>query len=249
MMPWLARGALLLTLTALSVACRTAGDPQELEHLRQQKATLEAEVERLRAENRRLRGQPETPSALAQHFTNDARQGTLAGLVPGDFIDKARQLYGQETRTNVYASAGKRESQYEWELVGGVTLRLSADDNGRIFRIGVLVDTAQPLFIPTIAGVTLGKDTFADVEQKFGRALWTDLHIWGVRGIYTVAQTLEPGQQQRWRLQFAYQLPEELPPEQLSRIREEVHDHRNTNYLMQFVASRLPYLVVLEEPR
>jgi len=240
---------LLSTLLALAVACRTTADPQELARLRQEKAMLEAELERLRAENRRLRGQPETPSALAEHFANDARQGTLAGLVPGDFIDQARQRYGQETRMNTYASAGKRESQYEWELVSGVTLRLTADDNGRIFRIGVVVDTAQPPFIPTIAGVTLGKDTFADIEQKFGRALWTDLHIWGRQGIYTVAQTLDVGQQRRWRLQFAYQMPEDLSPEQLSRVYEEVHRHRNTNYLMQFVGSRLPYLVVLEEPR
>jgi len=244
----LARTTLLISLIALSMACRTAGDPQELERLRQEKAQLEAEVERLRAENRRLRGQPETSSAVAQHFANDAGQGTLAGLVPGDFIDKARQLYGQETRMNSYVSAGRRESQYEWELVGGVTLRLSADDTGRIFRIGVVVDTAQPPFIPTIESVTLGKDTFADMERKFGRALWTDLHIWGVQGIYTVAQTLEPGQQRRWRLQFAYQLPAGISPEELGRIHEEVHQHRNTNYLMQFVGTRLPYLVVLEEP-
>lgn len=236
-------------LLVLIPACRQqAAERQELERLRTEKAQMEAEVERLRTEIRRLRGQPDTPSAVAQHFSADAAAGTLAGLVPGDFIDKARLLYGQETRMNVYEGS-QRESQYEWELVGGVTLRLSADDRGRIFRIGVVVDTKQPPVIPTLEGVTLGRDTFADVDRKFGRALWTNLHIWGVRDVYTVAQTLSRGAERRWQLQFAYEVPRGLTAEQLERIRQEVGQQRNVGFLMQFVGDRIPYLVVLEEPR
>lgn len=245
------RSVVLCALVALTLGCqqdRRQVGAEELERLRQEKAALAAEAERLRTENRRLRGQPETPSAVAQHFANDVRAGTLAGLAPGDFIEKARRLYGPETRMNVY-SGSKRESQYEWELVGGITLRLSADDRGRIFRVGVVLDTSQPQSIPTLEGVTLGRDTFADIDGRFGQALWTNLHLWGVRGIYTVAQTLPRGPARRWQLQFAYEVPAELSAEQLDRIRVEVGQRRNTGYLMQFVGDRLPYLVVLEEPR
>lgn len=244
------RASRILACIAILAAagCTARPDTAELDRLRQEKVALEAELERLRAENRRLRGQPETASAVAQFFSSDARAGTLAGLVPGDFIPKARQLFGRETRMDVYV-ASDRVSQYEWELVGGVTLRLGADDRGRIFRIGVLLDTAQPAVIPTLEGVTLGRDTYADIEEKFGQALWVNLHLWGVRGIYSVAQTLERGPARPYQLQFAYELPPGLSQAQLDRIRTEVLQHRNTGYLMQFVADRIPYLVVLEEPR
>lgn len=237
----------LLASGLLAVACGSKVDPQELERLRQEKAALQAELERLQAENRRLRGQPETPSAVAQFFGNDARAGTLAGLVPGDFIDKARRLFGRETRMNV--DARERRSDYEWDLVGGVTLRVSADDRGRIFRIGVVLDTNQPPVIPTLEGITIGKDTFFDIERRFGQALWTNIHIWGVRGIYTVAQTLTRGPDRPFQLQLAYEVPAGLSAEQLERIRVEVGQNRNAGYLMQFVGDRIPYLMVLEEPR
>lgn len=229
-------------------ACARGSDPKEAERLQQGKVALEAELERLRAENRRLRGEPEAPAELARFFSNDARTGTLAGLAPGDFIEKARRLYGRESRMNVFGSGASRESQYEW-VFGGVTLRLSAEDNGRVFRVGVVMDTGQPPMIPTLEGVTLGRDTFASIDRKFGQALWTDLHIWGVKGTYTVAQTLLPGSNRRWPLQFAYEMPRELSPEELERIRVEVGQHRNPGYLMQFVGDRLPYLVRLEAPR
>jgi hypothetical protein len=239
---------LVLGLFAVLVACGQRTDPQELERLRQEKAALEAETERLRTEIRRLRGQPESLSAVAQFFANDARAGTLAGLTPGDSIDKARRLFGRETRMNVYAGS-QRESQYEWELVGGITVRLSADDSGRIFRIGIVVDTTQPPVIATLEGITIGKDTFFDTDKRFGQPLWTNLHIWGVNSIYTVAQTLPRGEGRAWQLQLAYEVPKELSAEQLERIRVEVGKNRNVGYLMQFVGDRLPYLIVLEEPR
>lgn len=242
------RQLLVCMLVVLTLGCGQQGDVRELERLRQEKATLEAEVERLRAENRRLRGQPETPSAVAQYFAADVLVGTLAGLAPGDTVEKARRLYGRETRMNVFQSS-QRESQYEWELVGGITLRVSADDRGLIFRVGVVVDPDQRVSIPTLEGVTLGRDTFADMDRKFGQALWTNLHIWGMRGIYTVAQTLPRGPGRSWQLQFAYEVPAELSPDALERIRVEVGKNRNAGYLMQFVGDRRPYLVVLEEPR
>ncbi len=240
------RRILMLGLFAILVACGQRADQQELERLRQEKATLEAETERLRGEIRRLRGQPETSSAVAQFFANDPRAGTLAGLTPGDPIEKARLLFGRETRMNV--DGRERRSDYEWELPG-VTLRLGADDNGRIFRIGVVVDTSQPPIIATLEGITIGKDTFFDTDKRFGRALWTNLHIWGVNNIYTVAQTLPRGEGRAWQLQLAYEVPKELSAEQLERIRVEVGKNRNVGYLMQFVGDRLPYLIVLEEPR
>jgi len=242
------RRILVLGLLAVLVACGQRIDRQELERLRQEKAALEAETERLRTEIRRLRGQPESLSAVAEFFANDAAAGTLAGLVPGEQVEKARRLFGRETRMNVYTGS-QRESQYEWELPGGIRVRLSADDNGRIFRIGIVVDTAEPPMIATLEGITIGKDTFFDTDKRFGRALWTNLHIWGVNSIYTVAQTLPRGGGRPWQLQLAYEVPAGLSAEQLERIRVEVGKNRNVGYLMQFVGDRIPYLIVLEEPR
>ncbi len=234
--------AILSPLLALAVCAAGCGgsNQAELERLRREQEALRAEVERLR------RAEPETPPELLAYFQNDPARSTLAGLVPGDTVAQARSLFGNEARTRTWDSEGHPITQYEWELTAGVMVRTNATAEGRLVKVAVVLVRPEAVRIPTLAGLTLGGDTFSSIQQKFGEAVVTDLHIWGAQGLYTVAQRV-PLADTKWRFEFAYQLPADLGPGQRDRIEDEVARRRNPAVLAPLIGDRAPYMVGLEE--
>lgn len=243
-----ARWLLLIGGALLTIQC--GGNPSrgELERLRRESEELRARVERLERENRQLRGQPTTADAVYAYFAEDAEQGTLAGLMPGDELPQARYRFGQENRTRTWNSEGRTIFQYEWELEGGLIIRINADGNGRLERIAVVLPEPLGVNLPTLAGLTLGQETFTSVQEKFGETLTTDLQLWGARGLYTVAQRT-PLPDGRRRLEFVYQMPSGLSRSELERIGEEVQRRRNPAVLEPHLGDRAPFMVALAEIR
>lgn len=212
-----------------------------------------AELERLRAENERLRAQtgggqarPVTDSKVLAYFAQDPARGTLAGLAPGDNLAQAHARYGQESRTRTWASEGHPITQYEWDLEGGLTLRVNADPGGRVLKVAVAFASPESVDIPTLNGLTLGRETYLTLQQRYGPNLATDLQIWGAQGLYTIAQRV-PVPNSKWRLEFVYQMPPGLGQGQLDRIEEYVQRQRNPVVLEPYLGDHAPYMVGLEE--
>jgi hypothetical protein len=239
---WLLLAGLALTLT------QCGGDAGRNEKLQGEIEELRAELERLRQENRQLRGQPDTASEVYAHFAQDTDRGTLAGLVPGDTLAQARSRFGQENRTRSWSSEGQLITQHEWELEGGVIIRANSDPDEQLRKIAVAFTDPASVNLPTLAGLTLGQETFTSVQQKFGDNVTTDLQLWGAQGLYTVAQRA-PFPNSSWRLEFLYEMPTGLGPGQLDRIEEEVMRKRNPAVLLPYLGDRPPYMVGLEEAR
>lgn len=214
------------------------------------------ELERLRRENEALRAQtqqrppPVTPEKVRAYFVNDPALGTLAGLRPGQTLGEARARFGPATRMRSWDTEGRPIYQYEWDLEGGVGLRLNADAGGRLEKIAVVLVNPQGVEIPTLAGLTLGRETYSTLQQKFGASLATDLRLWGALGLYTVAQTtpLATPAVPRRRLEFDYEMPRGLSPAELERIGQEVRNH-NPAVLDPHLRDRAPFMVALEEVR
>ena len=239
---------LLLLALALGLTQCGGGDREARDQLEREKEELRAEIERLRRENRELRGQPATASEVLAHFAQDAVRGTLAGLVPGDTVEQARARFGQENRTRTWSSEGRPVTQHEWELEGGLIIRLNAESDGRLLKAAVAFLDPKGVSIPTLSGLTLGQETFLSIQQKFGDKLSTDLQLWGAQGLYTVAQRA-PYPNSSWRLEFVYEMPPGLGQGQLDRIEEEVMRKRNPAVLEPYLSDQAPYMVGLEEVR
>ena len=239
---------LLLLALALGLVQCGGGDRSGTDQLEREREELRAEIERLRRENRQLRGQPATASEVLAHFAQDAARGTLAGLVPGDSVEQARARFGQENQTRTWSSEGRPITQHEWELEGGLLIRANAESDGRLVKVAVAFPDPKSVSIPTLAGLTLGRETFLSIQQKFGDKLSTDLQLWGAQGLYTVAQRA-PYPNSRWRLEFVYQMPAGLGQGQLDRIEEEVMRKRNPAVLEPYLSDHAPYMVGLEEVR
>ncbi|MCI0402645.1 MAG: hypothetical protein L0212_03885 [Acidobacteria bacterium] len=217
------------------------------------KSAEEAELERLRAENERLRQQtgaaaPATASRVARHFSNDASAGTLAGLMPGYDLAVARERFGREARTRSWPSEGRTITQYEWDLEDGVILRVNSEENGRVLRVAAVMTNPAGVNIPTLYTTTIGRDTFASLQQRWGSALTADPQIWGADGLYTVVQRLqfEGGGQQ---LEFAYEMPPEMSRAQLTRIGDELMNSRDPAVVMPYLRDKQPFMVALEAVR
>lgn len=250
------RGKVILVSLALGLAqCGTNPDRAELEHLRRQNEDLRAKVEQLERDNRLLRGQPGTAEDVSAFFADDPANATLAGLMPGDELPQARYRFGQENHSRVWTSEGRMIFQYEWNLAGGLSMRVNADGQGRLQKIAVVLEDPKGVDIPTLGGLRLGAETFTTVQEKFGEDLSTDLQLWGAQGFYTVAQrtplSLESGLigLARRRLEFVYQMPPGLSQAELDRIGEEVAQRRNPAVLEPHLGDQAPYLVALEEIR
>ncbi len=235
-------GVALLVLALAS--CGGSASQEEMERLRQEVERLRAKVEQEGAENEVATA----PPAILALFEQDAARGTLAGLQPGDTLAQARERFGLGTRSRSWTSDGRPVFQYEWELEAGVLIRLNADGDGRLEKVGVALDGMQALNIPTLAGLRLGQETFASVREKFGATLETDLQLWGAQGLYTVAQRTPLAGTSR-RLEFVYQMPEGLSRTQLEQIGLEVQRNRNPAVLEPHLRDRTPFLVALEAVR
>jgi len=238
--------SLLLPLLLGLVQCGGNPNRAELEALKQQLAEQQAEVERLRQERRQLLGQPATAQEVFAHFAGDAQGGTLAGLVPGDTVEAARARFGQENRTRTWQSEAEPITQYEWELEGGVVIRVNTRPDGRLRKVAVALMNPRGVNIPTLSGITIGQETFRSVQQKFGSGLRTDLQLWGAQGLYTVAQRI-PYPNSNWRLEFVYEMPAGMSPGQLERIYEQVQRQQNPAVLDSYLADRAPYMIGLED--
>ena len=237
------RTKLLIALTTLALLAVACG-----------KSAEEAELERLRRENEALRqrsgqAQGAVPlSGVARHFAKDASSGTLAGLMPGYDVAVARTIYGAEARKSSWSSEGRPITQYEWDLEDGVLLRVNAEDNGRIQRVAAVMTNPAGVNIPTCFTTTIGRDTFASLQQRWGSALTADPQIWGADGIYTVVQRLlfEDGGR---RLEFAYEMPPEVSPAELNRIGDQLMVNRDPALVMPFLRDKHPFMVALEAVR
>ena len=213
-----------------------------------------AEMERLRAENDRLKAQtegrarPVTDSRVLAYFARDPSSGTLAGLTPGDNLTQAYALFRQESRTRTWASEGRPITQYEWDLEGGLTLRVNAEADGHIRKVAVAFADPDGVEIPTLNGLTLGRETYLKLQQRYSTSMTTDLQIWGAQGIYTVAQRA-PVANSNLRLEFVYQMPPGMGQGQLDRIEEWVQRRRQPAILEPYLGERAPYMVGLEEVR
>lgn len=236
---------LLVSLCGLALAsagCGGNAEREELERLRRENEALRAQTQQ--------RPQPITPEKVRAYFVNDPALGTLAGLRPGQDLADAHTRFGPATRTRSWDSDGRTIFQHEWELEGGVVLRLNAGAGGRLEKIAVVLVNPQGVDIPTLAGLTLGRETYSTLQQKFGSALTTDLQLWGARGLYTVAQTATlPAQGgTRRRLEFVFEMPPGLSQTELDRIGEQVQ-HRNPAVLDPHLRDRAPFMIALEEVR
>jgi len=227
-----------LFLTATTVACG-GGSQAELERLRR-------ENEALRARAAREQPRAELSAATLAHFSNDPALGTLAGLRPGDGLAVARERFGPEKLTRTWSSEGFPITQYEWDLGHGVLVRANADPTGRLLRIAVVLAGPDAVSIPTLYGLTLGRETYTSVQRRFGPALETDLANWGARDIYTVAQRVTFAESSR-RLEFLYQMPAGLKPAELETIGNEVQQKRNLAVLGPHLAERAPFSIAIEE--
>lgn len=235
----------LIALTLALAACGGDARDRELEELR-------ARLERLEHEKQAAQSEEEVtaPPALSARFAEDPVKGTLAGLAPGDSLERARELLGPEDRTRAWDTEDRKIVQYEWDLEAGLSLRVNANQDGQVEKIAVVLVDPQAVRIPTLAGLTIGGETFASVEEKFRSTLKTNLHIWGADGLYTVAQrTHYPPDvpDSRWQLEFAYQMPDNLGQALLDQIEEQVQRRGNPAVLEPYLAERAPYMLALEE--
>lgn len=219
----------------------------------------QAELERLRQENERLRAQAAgeggatgIPQEVAvenlQHFTQDAARGTLAGLLPGDTLADAEKRFGPIARTRRWRSEGRPVIQHEWDLDEGLVLRVHADPAGRLQKIAVALDVERPTNIPTFAGLRLGQETFASVQARFGSQLVTDLQLWGARGLYTVLQRA-PLDGTGYLVEFVFQMPEGVSTARLETIGAQVQRERNGDALEAYLKERMPFQIGLEQAR
>lgn len=231
----------------LAAGCGGNPDRGELARLREENEELRARLEQLERENRQLRGQPNSPDKVYAHFANDAAEGSLAGLLVGDYLTSARSRYGMENRARSWTSEGRVIFEYEWDLEGGLVLRVDTNQEQRVERIAVALTGAQPVSLPTLLGLTLGQDTFATLEKRFDGALSTSLRLWGAQGLYTVGQTLALGDDRR--MEFLYQMPDGLGRAELDRLEREVRQNQNPAALAPHLNDRVPFLVALERPR
>lgn len=236
---------LLLFVAALALVgagCGRSAEREELERLRRENEALRAQTQQ--------RPQPVTPAKVRAYFANDPVLGTLAGLRPGQTLAEARARFGPATRMRSWDTEGRPIYEYEWDLEGGVGLRLNADAGGRLERIAVVLVNPQGVEILTLAGLTLGRETYSTLQQKFGASLSTDLRLWGALGLYTVAQTtpLATPAVPRRRLEFVYEMPKGLSPAELERIGQQVRN-RNPAVLDPHLRDRAPFMIGLEEVR
>ena len=239
-------GALLIVGALLGAGCGGSGSSGELGQLRRENDELRARVEQLEQEARALRGQPPTPDKVYAFFANDPREGSLAGLFPGDYLELARSRYGRESRARSWTSEGRVIFQYEWDLLGGVVIRLNTNREQRIERVAVVLDGRQPVSLPTLAGLTIGKETYDSLNKRFPNLLVTALQLWGAQGHYTVVQTLPLSDTRR--LEFTYQMPDGLGRAELDRIEREVRAG-NLAVLEPHLGARVPFSLALEEVR
>ncbi|MFQ5777097.1 MAG: hypothetical protein ACE5IP_03730 [Terriglobia bacterium] len=238
-----AHSLLILALAVVSVGCRGEGARDELERLRRENAELRARAARTDPERAES---VSTPDSVLAHFAEDPASGTLAGLVPGDTLAEARAAFGAETRTRSWRSEGRRVHQYEWELEAGVSIRLNANSQERLQKIAVVFADPAGINIPTLAGLTLGRETYQSIEERYGPALKVDPQLWGARGLYTVAQRT-PLERNGWRLEFVYEMPAGLSQAHLEQIGEVLQRERNPAVLEPHLRDRAPFLVALEE--
>ena len=232
---------LILALALVGVACRDDAARDELERLRRENAQLRARV----ADDQT----PEsvsTPGSVLAHFAEDPARGTLAGLVPGDTLAEARAAFGPESRTRSWRSEGRRVHQYEWDLEAGVSIRLNANSQERLQKIAVVFADPAGVNIPTLAGLTLGQETYGSIQQRFGGALKADPQLWGARGLYTAAQRTRL-ERTGWRLEFVYEMPAGLSRAHLEQIGDALQRERNPAVLEPHLGDRAPFMVALEE--
>lgn len=248
-------GSLLLrVLTALSLTalllggCGKSADQEELEALRRQVEQLQSQVERLQLKQPAPEGRIVAPEGLYDHFAEDAARGALAGLVPGDSLEMARERFGPEALSRSWRSEGRQITQYEWKLDGGLLLRANAGPEGLLEKVAVAFDGSQALAMPSLAGLRLGQETFASLQEKFGGALDTNLQLWGARGYYTVAQTT-PLPQTNYRLEFVFQMPQGLSRAQLEQIGDAVQRDGNAEILEAYLSDHIPFLIAVETAR
>ncbi len=234
----------LAGLVLLLAGC--AGNPAgaDVERLREENRELRARVEELREENRQLRGQPISPDEVYAHFANDASEGTLGGLLPGDYLVQARARYGQENRARSWTSDGEVIFEYEWDLAGGLVLRVDTGRDQRITRIAVVLDGSRDVNLPTLLGLHIGQETYETLQKRFPDSLSTALQLWGAEGYYTVAQTLPISDIRQ--MEFVYEVPEGLSQPELDRIERAVRLEQDYEVLATHLKDRVPYLVALE---
>ena len=227
---------------ALLGACKSA-DQEELERLRQEVASLQSK----QADEAEAGDGPSIPLESIPHFAGDSAQGTLAGLAPGDTLATARARLGPETLSRSWQSEGILITQYVWELDPGLLLRLNTDRAGQVIKVAVALDRSRPTHIRVFGGIALGQDTFAAIQEKFGPVLTTDLHFWGARGLYTVAQRgpFATGQ----LLEFTYQMPDGLSRAVLNQVGNEVQRRRDAVPVESYLQDQIPYQVALAEAR
>lgn len=219
-------------------------------------STDQAELERLRAENQRLKGlanpdgksRAEIPQEKLPYFSEDVLRGTLAGLVPGDQLETARERFGPETRSRSWRSEGRIVVQYEWILDPGLYLRLNSDPRGRLSKIALALDGTRATNIRVFSGLRFGQETFATIQKKFPGGLTTDLQFWGARGLYTITQRSRLRGSRRV-VEFAFQLPDKLSPGELNDIAKQVQRTRRGTALEPYLRNRIPFQVALAEIR
>lgn len=238
--------ALLIGLALAASGCGSSGGSGDLGRLREENEQLRARVEQLEQEARQLRGQPPTPDKVYAFFANDPREGSLAGLFPGDYLESARSRYGRENRARSWTSEGRVIFQYEWDLVGGIVIRVNTGREQRIERVAVVLDGRQPVSLPTLAGLTIGKETYDSLGKRFPDLMTTALQLWGAQGHYTVVQTLPLSDTRR--LEFAYEMPADTSRAELDRIEREMRQG-NTAVLEPHLRDRVPFSTALEEVR
>ena len=238
--------ALLLAGALLGTGCGGGAGSGELGQLRRENDELRARVEQLEQESRQLRGQPPTPDKVYAFFANDPREGSLAGLFPGDYLESARSRYGRENRARSWTSEGRVIFQYEWDLLGGVVIRVNTNRDQRVERVAVVLDGRQPVSLPTLAGLTIGKETYDSLGKRFPNLLTTALQLWGAQGHFTVVQTLPLSDIRR--LEFTYEMPADTPRAELDRIEREVRAG-NLAVLEPHLGARVPFSFALEEIR
>jgi outer membrane murein-binding lipoprotein Lpp len=239
-----ARAAALLVAGALLAGGCSGGGSGEVGQLRRENDELRARVDQLEQEARQLRGQPPTPDQVYAFFANDPREGSLAGLFPGDYLESARSRYGRENRARSWTSEGRVIFQYEWDLVGGIVVRVNTNREQRLERVAVVLDGRQPVSLPTLAGLTIGKETYGSLGKRFPNLLVTALQLWGAQGHYTVVQTLPLSDTRR--LEFTYAMPPETPRAELDRLEREVRAG-NLTVLEPHLRDRVPFSFALEE--
>jgi len=239
-------GFLAVVAVLVAAGCSGGAGSGEAGRLRDENEALRARVEQLEQEARMLRGQPPTPDQLYAHFANDPREGSLAGLFPGDYLESARSRYGRENRARSWTSEGRVIFQYEWDLAGGLVVRVTTGREQRLERVAVVLDGTRPISLPTLLGLTIGKETYDSLGKRFPNLLTTALQLWGAQGHYTVIQRLPLSETRR--LEFAYAMPAETPRPELDRIEREMRED-NVAVLEPHLRDRVPFSFALEQVR